>query len=224
MLKSVSSDSSNKLGMINDKIKGECSDLTQKKERLHKEKEELDEKISTLSNEYHSEKKEREKLENTVSQLQNESGLNLYNLRKKLQSYVWDDMYAWNVLLDIKTDFSLEDLHEEKLQEIRDLQFVEQVQKIDSDIAVENIRLVELKEEREKEKHSDPMYIDTELDIDLETTKTPRGEGEPEVVEKPKPKKSTVDKKDKPKKSTGGKKTKVEKTKKKKGEDKSDDE
>jgi len=61
MLKSVTSDSSNKLGMINDKIKGECADLTQKKERLHKEKEELDEKITTLTHEYHSEKKRKRK-------------------------------------------------------------------------------------------------------------------------------------------------------------------
>jgi len=168
MLRSVTSDSSNKLAMINEKIKGECGELTDKKERLHKEKEELDEKINSLNNEYHSEKKEREKLEHAVSQQQNESGLNLYHLRKKLQSYVWDDMYAWNVLLDIKTDFSLEDLHSEKLDEIKDMKFIDQVSKIESEIVAENIRLVELKEEREKEKHSDPMYVETELNIELD--------------------------------------------------------
>jgi len=84
-------------------------------------------------------------------------------------------MYAWNVLLDIKTDFSLEDLHEEKLNEIKDLPFAEQVKKIDEDIAVENMRLVELKEEREKEKHGDPMYFEheaeVEIDINLDTKK-----------------------------------------------------
>jgi len=177
MLKSVSSDSSNKLQMINEKIKGECTDLNdKKKERLHKEKEELDEKIEALTSDYHAEKIEREKLESTISQQQNDSGLNLYHLRKKLQSYVWDDMYAWNVLLDIKTDFSLEDLHEEKLNEIRDLPFANSVSKIESEIAVENARIVELKEEREKEKHSDMMYVETELDIDLDTKKRQKEE------------------------------------------------
>jgi len=70
----------------------------------------------------------------------------------------------------------LEDLHEEKLNEIRDLPFANSVSKIESEIAVENARIVELKEEREKEKHSDMMYVETELDIDLDTKKRQKEE------------------------------------------------
>jgi len=111
----------------------------------------LDEKISNLTNEYNTEKKERESLEQRVEQQNNEVGLSLCSLRRKLQSYVWEDMNAWNVLLEIKTDISPEDFHEHKLREILDLTFLDQVKDLDSELEKENQRLVDLQVEREKE-------------------------------------------------------------------------
>jgi len=63
-------------------------------------------------------------------------------------------MYTWNVLLDIKTDLSLQEFHSEKINSISELSFHKQVQNVDGDIQVENKRLVQLLHERNEEKQS----------------------------------------------------------------------
>jgi len=121
------------------------------KDKLKSDKEALEDKVNALTKHYDSEKKEREKLEEAIQRQQNETGLNLVTLRKRLQSYVWEDMYIWKVLLDMKVDFELEDFHREKLSEIADHEFSAQVDKIDGDIKLENNRLIELAAERQRE-------------------------------------------------------------------------
>jgi hypothetical protein len=106
-------------------------------------------------------------MEGDVENMQKESGTSLHNLRKKLQSYVWEDMYSWKVLLDIKTDFHLEELHAEKYQGILDLDFVSQIRKIDSEIQAETQRLVDLQNERTAKNVAREQTSDDSSDVDI---------------------------------------------------------
>jgi len=189
MLQNVTSESTSKLAEINEKIKGECEDLSKKKETLHKEKEVLTEKMSTLNKEYNHEKGEREKLEESVARQQNESGLNLSNLRKKLQSYVWEDMNIWNVLLEIKTGIAPEDFHHQKIDEIKNHSFVDQIKEISAEIEKENTRLVELHAERVREsarseENSDDGVEAIKKEPETKTKKEGKGDKEPKSGKK----------------------------------------
>jgi len=215
MLRSVTTDSSSKLQQINEKIKGECEELTTRKERLTKEKEELDDKINNLTKDYNHEKKEREQLEKAVEHKNNEIGLNLSSLRKKLQSYVWEDMNAWNALLEIKTDIYPEDFHHLKMGEIIDLPYVDQIGNLNSDLEIENARLVELQLERQREQAKD-------LEMDDDILNSPKKDETKKEEPKKDDTKKDDTKKDKPKKDKTKKdetKKDKDKTKKKKKED-----
>jgi len=171
MLKSVSSDSTSKLQQTNEKLKNECDELVKNREKLKKQKEEMEEKLNSLNKNYNNEKKEREQLEESIAKLQNDTGLNLVSLRRKLQQYVWDDMFSWNVLLDIKTELSLQDFHFEKMNKISELPFKKQVEDIDSQIQDENNRLVQLQNERNKEKENIHDDVDDDDEVEIKPEK-----------------------------------------------------
>jgi len=174
LLRNVSSDSSAKLQQTNEKIRGECEELAARKDRLIKEREDLDEKINTLTKSYNQEKKEREKLEDAVAQQQNDTGLNLSNLRKKLQSYVWEDLNIWNVLLEIRTDVHPEDFHAEKMDELKDHAFVDQIKVLDQELQIEIDRLNDLQAERAKESSHPEGESLIDIDEPKEEPKEPK--------------------------------------------------
>jgi len=171
-----------------------------KKDNLHKDKEELTEKMSTLNKEYNNEKGEREKLEETVAKQQNESGLNLSSLRKKLQSYVWDDMYAWNVLLEIKTDIAPEDFHKQKIDEVINHSFVDQIKSISAEVEKENARLVDLHAERVRESARSEENSEEGIGVLDEVKKEPETKTKKEGKEGKEPKSGKKDKGGKTKK------------------------
>jgi len=152
-LRTASSDSDVKIEKMNSKFQNECEDLLKQRNLLKKQKDEMENTLNTMSKSLSAEKKEREKLEEEFARKQIETGSNLVGLRKKLQQYVWEDMYSWKVLLDIKTEFTLEDLHEEKWNQVLDLEFREQMKTVDEQIQEENNRLVELKGEKQQEEY-----------------------------------------------------------------------
>jgi len=183
MLQSVSTDSTSKLKSNNEKIKNENEELMKGLDRLKGEVQVLEEKLNSLHKNFNEEKKEREKLEGQIQKIQNETGLNLATLRKRLQAYVWEDMYVWKVLLDMKVDFSLEDFHAEKLNEIGDLDFEGQIDKIKGQILEENARLVELAAERVRESQAaknELMLGEDDDDVQIQTS----GKADTEKVEK----------------------------------------
>jgi len=93
-------------------------------------------------------------------------------------------MYIWKVLLDMKADFELEDFHGEKLNEIADHEFLTQVDKIDGDIKLENIRLVDLAAERHKESMAAKNELLIGDDDDDETTDATKDKEHKETKDK----------------------------------------
>jgi len=170
-IRNASSDSDVKIEKVNDKFKNDCEDLLKQRNLLKKQKDDLENTYNAMNKTLSGEKKDREKLEEEFARKQIETGSNLVGLRKKLQQYVWEDMYSWKVLLDIKTDFTLEDLHEEKWNQVLDLEFRDQMKTVDEQIQEENNRLVELKGEKQQEEYGQNIEIESPSVIVIKSKK-----------------------------------------------------